>query len=155
MTVLDLWWESLYQWHVVFLVNIGPEWLNLHWNNCDNGMTSICCVCCDDHHKQPLWRFKLKLLYPRFGCTWTLQGIGKQGKTSTKTHNSFGKWLIFTAEISHPKVFSPISHYADSIFIVIIFIAFPEVITCMALFMARCSYWLCKLKDKLNPLWPA
>ena len=83
-------------------------------------MRSICCVCCGDLHKLPLWRLQRRWSLVTLGCTWALKGIwplGVQWGKSLKGPKLVDNWPIFTIHISFHNNFSLEIYFADCIVI--------------------------------------
>ena len=74
------------------------------------------------------------------------------GNHQPQSPNFVDNWPIFTIKSLNLKNVSSENYYADCIAIAETFLNLAKRIMAF-IFMTRCSYWLCKAKNKHNSLW--
>ena len=111
-------------------------------------MRSICCVWCGDLHKLLLWKIQRGWSLETLGCAQAPKGIWplaySEGNHQLQSPNLADIWPNLTSE--HPHNF-PSENYC-SVYILIAKTFLDLAAGSMALiFVAGCSYWLCKAKN--------
>ena len=109
-------------------------------------MRSICCVCCGDLNKEPLWRLhSLRSCAPRLPREYNLWHT-KKATTDSKVLTLQVIDRFFTLDVHIPITF-PSENYCSVCIVIQKTLLDLADGTVALVFMAGCSYWLC------NALW--